>query len=133
MVKMSKIGTAILRFPGTAADTITGTASHLNFSNSCRWAKRRGNGAHDASTDWYNSSMIGTDVEGLSESSIAEQLDANGAGLGDYSIEISVSAAGDPAQSNRLSKRRQGEDVSYTIQLIVLDYTIIPFVDIENI
>ena len=36
--------------------------------------------------------MIGTDVEGLSESSIAEQLDANGAGLGDYTIEISVAA-----------------------------------------
>ena len=29
--------------------------------------------------------MIGTEVEGLSESEIAEQLDSNGAGLGDYS------------------------------------------------
>ena len=55
---------------------------------------------------WYNSSMIGSDVEGLSESSITEQLDANGAGLGDYSIEISVSAAGRYLPDQSAVKRR---------------------------
>lgn len=118
----------------TAGDTITGSATHLNFSNSADGQNSGGSGAHDASTIWYNSSMIGSDVEGLSETSITEQLDANGAGLGDYSIEISVSAAGDTC-TNPIGGQNEdnGEDVSYTIQLIVLDYTIIPFVDIENI
>ena len=114
-----------------AADTITGTASHLNFSNSADGQNGGGNTGHDASTEWYNSSLIGTDVEGLSESSIVDQLDAKGAGLGDYNIEISVAAnAGGGATCDRSDS---GETVSYTIQLIVLDYTIIPFVEIENV
>ena len=78
--------------------------------------------------------MIDSVVEGLSESSITEQLDAMGAGLGDYSIEISVSAEGDTCQNPFGGQNEDnGEDVSYTIQLIVLDYTIVPFVEIENI
>ena len=114
-----------------AADTSTGTASHLNFSNSADGQNDGGNTGHDASTEWYNSSLIGTDVEGLSESSIVDQLDAKGAGLGDYNIEISVAAnAGGGATCDRSDS---GETVSYTIQLIVLDYTIIPFVEIENV
>ena len=80
--------------------------------------------------------MIGTDVEGLSESSIVDQLDAKGAGLGDYSIQIGVTAQADSC-TNPFNPQPQneddGEDVSYTIQLIVLDYTIVPFVDLENI
>ena len=116
-----------------AADTITGTASHLNFSNSANGQNGGGDAefAHDVTTEWYNSSMIDTDVEGLSESSIVDQLDAKGAGLGDYNIEISVAAnAGGGATCYRSDS---GETVSYTIQLIVLDYTIIPFVEIENV
>ena len=116
-----------------AADTITGTASHLNFSNSADGQNGGGNTGHDASTEWYNSSLIGTDVEGLSESSIVDQLDAKGAGLGDYSVEISVSASAGNAPGPLCSRTDTGEDVSYTIQLIVLDYTIIPFVEIENV
>ena len=76
--------------------------------------------------------MIGTEIEGLSELSITDQLDSKGAGLGDYSVEISVSAAAGNAPG-LCTRTDNGEDVSYTIQLIVLDYTIIPFVDIENI
>lgn len=114
-----------------AADTITGTASHLNFSNSADGQNGGDNGAHDVTTEWYNSSMIGQDVEGLSESEITEQLDSNGAGLGDYTVEISVAAnAGGGATCDRSDT---GETVSYTVQLIVLDYSIIPFVEIENI
>jgi hypothetical protein len=116
-----------------AADTITGAASHLNFSNSADGQNGGGNTGHDASTEWYNSSLIGTDVEGLSESSIVDQLDAKGAGLGDYSVEISVSASAGNAPGPLCSRTDTGEDVSYTIQLIVLDYTIIPFVEIENV
>ena len=118
----------------TAPDTITGSASHLNFSNSADGQNSGGNGGHDVSTEWYNSSMLDSDIEGLSESEITNQLDAKGAGLGDYSIELSVSAAGDTC-TNPFGGQNEdnGEDISYTIQLIVLDYTIVPFIDIENI
>ena len=121
-----------------AADTITGTASHLNFSNSADGQNGGGDAefAHDVSTEWYNASMIGTEdnpkvVEGLSESSIVDQLDAKGAGLGDYNIEISVTAnAGGTATCDRSDS---GETVTYTIQLMVLDYSIRPFVDVDDI
>ena len=116
-----------------AADTITGAASHLNFSNSADGQNGGGETGHDASTVWYNSSMIGTLVEGLSESSITDQLDAKGAGLGDYSVEISVSASAGNAPGPLCSRTDTGEDVSYTIQLIVLDYSITPFVDVDDI
>ena len=124
----------------TAPDTITGSASHLNFTNSADGQNAGGSGAHDVTTEWYNSSMIGTGenpevVEGLSEPEITNQLDAKGAGLGDYSIQIGVTAQADSCTIPNLQPQNEdnGEDVSYTIQLIVLDYTIIPFVDIENI
>jgi hypothetical protein len=118
----------------TAPDTISGTASHLNFSNSADGQNGGGNGAHDVTTEWYNSSMIGTVVEDLSESSITDQLDAKGAGLGDYTIEIGVAAQADSCTVPIGGQNEDnGEDVSYTIQLIVLDYTIIPFVEIENV
>ena len=120
----------------TAPDTITGTASHLNFSNSADGQNGGGNGAHDVTTEWYNSSMIGSVVEGLSESSITDQLDAKGAGLGDYSIQIGVTAQADSC-TNLFNPQPQnednGEDVSYTIQLIVLDYSITPYIDVDDI
>ena len=120
----------------TAPDTITGSASHLNFTNSADGQNGGGSGAHDVTTEWYNSSMIGTVVEGLSESSITDQLDAKGAGLGDYSIQIGVTAQADSC-TNLFNPQPQnednGEDVSYTIQLIVLDYSITPYIDVDDI
>ena len=79
--------------------------------------------------------MIGTVVEGLSESSITDQLDAKGAGLGDYSIQIGVTAQADSCTTPNLQPQNEdnGEDVSYTIQLIVLDYEIVPYVDVDDI
>lgn len=116
-----------------AADTIVGAASHLNFSESTDGQNGGGNTGHEASTIWYNSSMIDQTVEGLSESSITEQLDSKGAGLGDYTVDISVSAAAGNAPGPFCSRTDTGEDVSYTIQLIVLDYTITPFIDVDDI
>ena len=78
--------------------------------------------------------MIGTEVEGLSESEIAEQLDSDGAGMGDYTIEISVSAQGDSCTlPGQPANEDGGEDVTYTVQLIVLDYEITPYIEIEDL
>ena len=118
----------------TAPDTITGTATHLEFTNTADGQNQGGSGSHDVTAEWYNSSMIGTEVEGLSESEISEQLDSDGAGLGDYSIEISVNAQGDSCTNPLIAGNEDnGEDVSYTVQLIVLDYEITPYIEIEDL
>ena len=116
---------------GLSPDTITGTASHLNYTNSADGQNQDGSGSHDVSTVWYNSSVIGEKIEGLSESQIIDELDSKGAGMGDYSIEISVAAQdGSTATCNR---EDTGENVTYTAQLIVLDYEITPYIEIEDI
>ena len=118
--------------PQNAPDTITGTATHLEFTNTGDGQNQGGSGSHDVTTEWYNSSMIGTEVEGLSESEISDQLDSKGAGLGDYSVEISVSS--NQGSSNfGCQNSDSGETVSYTVQLIVLDYEITPYIEIEDI
>ena len=117
--------------PQNAPDTISGTATHLEFTNTGDGQNQGGSGSHDVTTEWYNSSIIGTEVEGLSESEIADQLDSNGAGLGDYSVEISVSS--NQGSSFGCQNSDSGETVSYTIQLIVLDYEITPYIEIEDI
>ena len=117
--------------PQNAPDTISGTATHLEFTNTGDGQNQGGSGSHDVTTEWYNSSMIDTEVEGLSESEIADQLDSKGAGLGDYSVEISVSS--NQGSSFGCQNSDSGETVSYTIQLIVLDYAITPYIEIEDI
>ena len=113
-----------------APDTISGMASHLNYTNSADGQNQGGSGSHEVSTVWYNSSVIGDKIEGLSESQINDEL-SKGIGVGDYSIEISVNAnAGSrPGCQNSDS----GETVTYTVKLIVLDYEITPYIEIEDI
>ena len=116
---------------GFSQDTISGAATHMNYSNSSDGQNQGGSGSHDVTTAWYNSSVIGDKVEGLSESQIIGELVKEDTGMGDYSIEISVSAEdGSTATCNR---EDNGETVSYTVQLIVLDYSITPYVDIDDI
>ena len=117
--------------PQSAPDTISGMASHLNYSNSADGQNQGGSGSHDVSTVWYNSSVIGDKIEGLSESQINDEL-SKGIGLGDYSIEISVASN---AGSNIAGRQNSdsGETVTYTVQLIVLDYSISSYVEVEDI
>ena len=89
-----------------------------------------GSGSHDVSTVWYNSSVIGDKIEGLSESQINDEL-SKGIGLGDYSIEISVDANAGSRVGCQNSDT--GETVTYTVQLIVLDYSITSYVEVEDI
>ena len=115
-----------------APDTITGAATHAEFTNSADGQNSGGSGSHDVATEWYNSSVIGTKVRVLSEAEIVSQLDADGAGLGDYTIDITVNAQAGNAPG-LCQRRDNGEDVSYTVQLIVLDYEITPYIEIEDL
>ena len=107
-----------------AADTITGTASHLTFNASADGQNNGGSGAHDASAVWYNESMLGANVSGLSLNEIKAQLDSMGAGLGDHTVSIAVAAQAGNEPLPQCSRSDGGETVDYTVELIVLEYTI---------
>jgi len=65
--------------------------------------------------------MIGSTVSGLSKAEIIDQLDSNGAGEGEYLIEIGVDAENGNAPAPGCSRSDDGEEVTYSIRLIVLD------------
>ncbi|MDA8843815.1 hypothetical protein N9O16_01850 [Candidatus Poseidoniaceae archaeon] len=110
-----------------AADTISGTAMHAGFNGTADGQNNGGSGEHEVVVEWFNSSMVGAEVSGLSESEIISQIDSMGAGLGAYSAEIGVSAeAGNTPPPGLCSRSDNGEEVTFSVELIVFDYTIAP-------
>ena len=110
-----------------AADTITGTAMHAGFNGTADGQNNGGSGDHEVVVEWFNSSMVGAEVSGLSESEIISQIDSMGAGLGAYSAEIGVSAeAGNTPPPGLCSRSDNGEEVTFSVELIVFDYSIAP-------
>ena len=127
----SGLGCAAPGSGNPAADTITGTASHLEFTGSADGQNNGGSGSHEAMATWYNESMVGAVVSGLSMDEIKAQIDSMGAGLGDHSVSISVDAqaGGGPGCAHDDG----GETVDYTVELMVLEYTIAPYIDTSDI
>ena len=82
----------------------------------------QGESSHEILVEWYNSSLLNGTVSGLSESEIAAQLDAGEAGLGAYMLDLSV----DVQEGGGIgcNHNDEGEEVSYVVELLVLDYTI---------
>ena len=118
---------------GDAADTITGTASHLEFTGTADGQNNGGSGSHEAMAIWYNESMVGAVISGLSMDEIKAQIDSMGAGLGDHAVSISVDANAGNEPSPTCSRSDGGETVDYTVELMVLDYTIAPYIDTSDI
>jgi len=112
-------------------DTISGTVSHLEFTGTADGQNNGGSGTHEAMVIWYNESMVGTVVSGLSMGEIEAQIDSKGAGLGDHSASINVVAqeGGSPGCAHNDG----GENVDYVVELMVLDYTIAPYIDASDI
>ena len=107
----------------SGADTITGVLSHSEFNGSTSGQNQdAGPASHETLIEWYDASLIGN-VTGVSKADIAAGLNANGAGLGAYSVEISVdvSVGGGPGCTHE----DNGENVDYVVELIVLNnYTV---------
>ena len=114
-----------------AADIISGTVMHGMNNASESGNNDDGNGAHVVESTWVNTSMIGELVL-LSESEILEEIDANGAGLGAYSVEISVAAEAGNAPGPTCQREDNGEEVTYKVELMVYDYDIMPFIDLGS-
>lgn len=103
-----------------AADTISGTVMHGAYNASA--SGTNDNPSHTVESLWFNDSMVDS-ILFLSESEIIEGVDADGAGLGAYSLDMTVDAeAGSTGPGCQRSDN--GEEVSYKIELIVYDYTI---------
>ncbi len=111
-------------FSDNAPDTVTGTVSHDEHNQTFQGGQNQeGNGMLAFQIIWYNSSLAESgNVSGMSESEIHEQLGADGAGLGVYSLEISVEAESGGQAGCQHSD--DGEEIGYTVQLLILDYAI---------
>jgi hypothetical protein len=116
-----------------AADTISGSAMHAGFNGTADGQNNGGSGAHEVVVEWFNSSMVGAEVSGLSESEIISQIDSMGAGLGAYSAEIGVSAEAGNTPPGLCSRSDNGEEVTFSVELIVFEYTIAPVFDEDEL
>jgi hypothetical protein len=95
---------------------------HSGFNGSADGQNQDGAPAsHETLVEWYDASMIGN-VSNVTKADIMAGLDSNGAGLGDYSIEISVDVS--MGGGTGCTHTDNGENVDYSIELLILDYTI---------
>ena len=112
--------------PGASApdpDTITGTITHGNETGTASGQnKGQGVASHEVLVEWYNSSLLNGTVSGLSESEIDSQLDAGETGLGSYMLNLSVEVQ--ECGGIGCNHNDEGEEVSYVVEVLVLDYTI---------
>ena len=103
-------------------DTITGTVVH-NEHNTTASGQNSGAGvsSHIVEVEWFNASMIGN-VSGVSKSDINNGLDVGDAGLGVYTLDVTVVV--DSGGGLGCSHTDDGEEVEYLVELITLDYSI---------
>ena len=107
----------------SGADTITGVLSHSSYNGSATGQNQdAGPTSHETEIVWYDVSLIGN-VTGVSMADIETGLNANGAGLGAYSFEISVDVS--TGGGNGCVHEDNGENVDYVIELIALEYTVV--------
>ena len=75
--------------------------------------------------------MVGAVVSGLTMDEIRAQIDLRADGLGDHSVSISVAA--EAGGSLGCTHDDGGEQVDYTVELMVFEYTIAPYLDTSDI
>ncbi len=111
-----------------APDTISATVSRGNNTAS---GSGQNPGGHAITAEWHDSSIIDTVVTGLSESEIMAMLEGGDTGIGDYVVEISVTAETGNAPGPLCNRDDGGEEVEYTVNLVLLDYAITPEIELE--
>ena len=72
--------------------------------------------------EWHDSSIVGTTVSNMSEGAIEMLLDGMGMGEGEHMLSISVSV--NTGGGALCTSSDDGEEVSYVIELVSLEYTI---------
>ena len=118
--------------PGNPAeDTITGMTMHGEYNETASGSNNGDSGGHTVESYWINNSII-DEVVVMSKAEIISMVDADGAGLGAYSAEITVDANAGNAGFG-CTRSDAGEDVVYKVELVVFDYDIRPFFDLEEL
>jgi len=119
--------------PGASAsdpDTITGTITHNNETGTASGQNQgQGESSHEVLVEWYNSSLLNGTISGLSESEITNQLDSGDEGLGAYILDINVAVQ--EGGGIGCNHNDEGEEVSYIVEILVLDYTINTVINLE--
>lgn len=111
-----------------APDTITATLEHNGMTET---GSGENPGSHTVELTWVNLSLLDSEViSGMSGANITDQLTAGSDGLGAYDIVIGVTAAAGNAPG-ACSRSDNGEDVSWTIELLVLDFTVAPYLEVD--
>ena len=120
-----------------AADTVSGTITHLNNSATDSGDNQGGSGEFDFSAVWFDEALYGQEViTNLTMAEIEAGMDGNGVGVGEYTLMIEVDAetGSSPLDAPVLCQRSDGgEEVTYTVDLMVLDYTVVPYFDTSDI
>ena len=108
------------------ADTVTAHAYKHQIVANGSGTNQGGSGEVSVTAEWYNSSLLSGDIDGMSESEINSQLDAGNAGYGEYLFTINVEATtGDAGLGLNCDKPEDtSEMVSWNIELISLEYEI---------
>ena len=128
---------ATCNFPGgsgnPADDTITGTTMHGEYNETASGSNNGNTGSHTVSVYWIsNVSLLSEETVTMSKSDIIAGIDAGDLGLGAYMAEISVDAEAGGAPPG-CQRSDAGEDVTYVVEIIVFDYDIKPYVDLEEL
>ena len=113
----------------SADDTITGMTMHGDYNETASGSNNGDSGSHGVASYWVNTSLIDEEIVMMSKGEIISEIDSDGAGLGAYMAEISVDAQAGQAPFP-CQRSDDGEDVTYTIELIVFDYNIKPFFEV---
>lgn len=100
-------------------DDVTGHLMHEPFEESKNVLT-----GESVMIEWHDSSIVDTTVSNMSEGEIELMLSGMGIGLGEHSLDISVSVNTGGALSPTCSSNDDGETVAYVIELISLEYTI---------
>ena len=100
-------------------DDVTGMVMKEEFTGSAT-----GTGITEVVAEWHNSSIVGSNVSGLSENEISSMLEGGYTGFGVYALDISVVV--NDAQRPGCTVTDEGEEVEYIIELVSLEYTITP-------
>ena len=115
--------------PGNPAeDTITGMTMHGEYNETASGSNNADSGGHTVESYWINESIVG-EIVVMSKAEIISMVDADGAGLGAYTAEITVDANAGNAGPG-CTRSDAGEDVVYKVELVVFDYDIRPFFEV---
>ena len=100
-------------------DTVEATISHAELS-----AGDADTSSFDFQLNWHNSSLLNTNVSNMTKADIESMLDGGGIGFGMHDLVIGVTVQNGGGLG--CNSNDDGQDVSYTIELVSLDYSVNP-------